>query len=382
MPDAPLTPDKRTLEIDPDLVEAPPRAPFVELGLVSCFSFLRGASDAVDLVMTARALGYDAIGIADANSFAGIVRVHTESTTLKLRPVIGARIETVEGLTFLAYPKDRAAYGRLCQLISAGRMSTLTGEWQEKGVCEISLAMLADPVTTDHISPAGAIKDTSPAGQYLLANGVEKASFNSYGARRGNDRVMTRGTFANVRIKNLMCPGIEGGYTQYFGVEEVPAPDTTIEAFEGATPTFIYDACMAYQDAGIPLVVIGGEQYGAGSSRDWAAKGTALLGVKAVIAESFERIHRSNLVGMGVIPFEFTGGDTRKTLGLKGDETVSIAGLDTIQPLQEVPCTITMADGTVKEITLKCRIDTAIEIEYIEHGGVLHYVLRNLAQAA
>ncbi|MEM9310285.1 MAG: error-prone DNA polymerase [Pseudomonadota bacterium] len=144
MPDAPLTPDKRTLEIDPDLVEAPPRAPFVELGLVSCFSFLRGASDAVDLVMTARALGYDAIGIADANSFAGIVRVHTEATTLKLRPVIGARIETVEGLTFLAYPKDRAAYGRLCQLISAGRMSTLTGEWQEKGVCEISLAMLAD----------------------------------------------------------------------------------------------------------------------------------------------------------------------------------------------------------------------------------------------
>ncbi|MEM1197556.1 MAG: PHP domain-containing protein, partial [Pseudomonadota bacterium] len=144
MPDAPLTPDKRTLEIDPDLIEAPERAPFVELGLVSCFSFLRGASDAVDLVMTARALGYDAIGIADANSFAGIVRVHTEAATLKLRPVIGARIETVEGLTFLAYPKNRAAYGRLCQLISAGRMRTLEGEWQEKGVCEISLAMLAE----------------------------------------------------------------------------------------------------------------------------------------------------------------------------------------------------------------------------------------------
>ncbi|MEL6488177.1 MAG: PHP domain-containing protein, partial [Pseudomonadota bacterium] len=143
MPDAPLTPDKRTLEIDPDLIEAPERAPFVELGLVSCFSFLRGASDAVDLVMSARALGYDAIGIADANSFAGIVRIHTEARTLKLRPVIGARIETVEGLAFLAYPKTRAAYGRLCQLISAGRMSTLEGEWQEKGVCEISLAMLA-----------------------------------------------------------------------------------------------------------------------------------------------------------------------------------------------------------------------------------------------
>ena len=158
MPDAPLTPDKRTLEIDPDLVEAPPRAPFVELGLVSCFSFLRGASDAVDLVMTARALGYDAIGIADANSFAGIVRVHTESTTLKLRPVIGARIETVEGLTFLAYPKDRASYGRLCQLNSAGRMSTLTGEWQEKCGCEISLAMLADHahgVQLILLSPAG-----------------------------------------------------------------------------------------------------------------------------------------------------------------------------------------------------------------------------------
>ena len=139
---------------------------------------------------------------------------------------------------------------------------------------------------------------------------------------------------------------------------------------------------MAYKAEGTPLVVFGGEQYGAGSSRDWAAKGTALLGVKAVIAESFERIHRSNLVGMGVIPFEFTGGDTRKTLGLTGQETVSISGLDTIKPLQEVPCTIEMADGTVKEITLKCRIDTEVEIEYIENGGVLHYVLRNLAQAA
>ena len=151
MPDAPLTPDKRTLEIDPDLVEAPERAPFVELGLVSCFSFLRGASDAVDLVMTARALGYDAIGIADANSFAGIVRVYTEAATLKMHPVIGARIETVEGLTFLAYPKDRAAYGRLCQLISAGRMNTLEGDWQEKGVCEISLSMLAERAQGVHL---------------------------------------------------------------------------------------------------------------------------------------------------------------------------------------------------------------------------------------
>ncbi|WP_299867756.1 aconitate hydratase AcnA [uncultured Roseobacter sp.] len=228
------------------------------------------------------------------------------------------------------------------------------------------LAILGDMITTDHISPAGSFKDTTPAGQYLIERQVPQREFNSYGSRRGNHEVMMRGTFANIRIKNEMLDGVEGGYTK--------GPD--------GDQTSIYDAAMAYQEAGTPLVVFGGEQYGAGSSRDWAAKGTALLGVKAVIAESFERIHRSNLVGMGVIPFEFTGGDTRKSLGLTGEETVSISGLDTIQPLQEVPCTITMADGSVKEITLKCRIDTAIEIEYIEHGGVLHYVLRNLAQAA
>ncbi|MGB7243126.1 MAG: aconitate hydratase AcnA [Sulfitobacter sp.] len=228
------------------------------------------------------------------------------------------------------------------------------------------LAILGDMITTDHISPAGSFKDTTPAGQYLVDRQVPQREFNSYGSRRGNHEVMMRGTFANIRIKNEMLDGVEGGYTK--------GPD--------GVQTSIYDAAMAHQAAGTPLVIFGGEQYGAGSSRDWAAKGTALLGVKAVIAESFERIHRSNLVGMGVIPFEFTGGDSRKSLGLTGDETVSIAGLDTITPLQEVPCTITMADGTVKEITLKCRIDTAIEIEYIEHGGVLHYVLRNLAKAA
>ncbi|MGD9294287.1 MAG: aconitate hydratase AcnA [Roseobacter sp.] len=228
------------------------------------------------------------------------------------------------------------------------------------------LAILGDMITTDHISPAGSFKETTPAGQYLIERQVPVREFNSYGSRRGNHEVMMRGTFANIRIKNEMLDGVEGGYTK--------GPD--------GKQTSIYDAAMAYQDAGIPLVVFGGEQYGAGSSRDWAAKGTALLGVKAVIAESFERIHRSNLVGMGVIPFEFTGSDTRKSLGLTGDEKVSISGLDTIQPLQEVPCTITMADGSSKEITLKCRIDTAIEIEYIEHGGVLHYVLRNLAKAA
>ena len=227
------------------------------------------------------------------------------------------------------------------------------------------LAVLGDMITTDHISPAGSFKADTPAGQYLVDRQVSPREFNSYGSRRGNHEVMMRGTFANIRIKNEMLDGVEGGYTK--------GPD--------GNQTSIYEAAMAHQANGTPLVIFGGEQYGAGSSRDWAAKGTALLGVKAVISESFERIHRSNLVGMGVIPFEFTNGASRKSLGLTGEETVSISGLDTIQPLQEVPCTITMADGTVHEISLKCRIDTAIEIEYIEHGGVLHYVLRSLAAA-
>jgi aconitate hydratase len=228
------------------------------------------------------------------------------------------------------------------------------------------LALLGDMITTDHISPAGSFKETTPAGQYLIERQVAPREFNSYGSRRGNHEIMMRGTFANIRIKNEMLDGVEGGYTK--------GPD--------GAETSIFDAAMAHQEAGTPLVVFGGEQYGAGSSRDWAAKGTALLGVKAVIAESFERIHRSNLVGMGVIPFEFTGGDTRKSLGLQGDETIAIAGLDTIEPLQEVPLTITYADGTKKTIQVKCRIDTGVEIEYIENGGVLHYVLRNLAKAA
>jgi aconitate hydratase len=227
------------------------------------------------------------------------------------------------------------------------------------------LAILGDMVTTDHISPAGSFKETTPAGRYLTDRQVAPREFNSYGSRRGNHEVMMRGTFANIRIRNEMLDGVEGGYSL--------GPD--------GEQTSIFDAAMAWKDQGTPLVIFAGEQYGAGSSRDWAAKGTALLGVKAVIAESFERIHRSNLVGMGVIPFEFTGGDTRKSLGLKGDETVSIHGLDTIKPLEVVPCTITFGDGSTKTIQLKCRIDTGIEIEYIENGGVLHYVLRHLAVA-
>ena len=228
------------------------------------------------------------------------------------------------------------------------------------------LAVLGDMITTDHISPAGSFPVSSPAGQYLTERQVAPREFNSYGSRRGNHEVMMRGTFANIRIKNEMLPGVEGGFTK--------GPD--------GQQASIYDASMAYQEAGVPLVVFGGEQYGAGSSRDWAAKGTNLLGVKAVIAESFERIHRSNLVGMGVVPFEFTAGETRKTLGLTGDEVVSISGLSgDLKPLSTLPCTITYPDGTVKEIQIKCRIDTEVEIEYVENGGVLHYVLRNLAKA-
>ena len=229
------------------------------------------------------------------------------------------------------------------------------------------LAMLGDSVTTDHISPAGSFKADHPAGRYLMDRQVPQREFNSYGSRRGNHEGMMRGTFANIRIRNEMLDGVEGGYTLGPDGEQMP----------------IYDAAMAYQEQGNPLVIVAGKEYGTGSSRDWAAKGTALLGVKAVIAESFERIHRSNLVGMGVIPLEFTGGDDRHSLGLTGAETVDITGLaGDLSPQAEVPAVITYADGKTKEITLKCRIDTAVEIEYVENGGVLHYVLRNLAKSA
>ncbi|MEC5126512.1 aconitate hydratase AcnA [Verrucomicrobiales bacterium BCK34] len=241
------------------------------------------------------------------------------------------------------------------------------------------LGIFGDSVTTDHISPAGAIKDTSPAGQYLLENGVEKASFNSYGARRGNDRVMTRGTFANVRIKNQMCPGIEGGYTQFFGSSEVPAPDTAIEAFGSAKPTFIYNASMAYQEEGTPLVVIGGDDYGMGSSRDWAAKGTRLLGVSAVVTKSFERIHRSNLIGMGVLPLNFVDpADYDKVKGLV-DATFDIVGIaGELKPMQTATMIAHKADGTTIEVPLKVRLDTPAEVDYYNAGGILPYVLNQI----
>jgi len=224
------------------------------------------------------------------------------------------------------------------------------------------LAILGDSVTTDHISPAGSIKEDSPGGKFLMANQVSKKDFNSYGSRRGHHEVMMRGTFANIRIKNEMVPGVEGGFSTYGG-ETMP----------------IYDAAMRHKEDGTPLVVIGGKEYGTGSSRDWAAKGTILLGVRMVIVESFERIHRSNLVGMGVLPLQFKEGDTRQSLGLAATDTFSIRGLADLTPGQDITVEVTRADGSSFSFTALCRIDTANEMEYYRHGGILHYVLRKLA---
>ncbi len=231
-------------------------------------------------------------------------------------------------------------------------------------ICEArALAVFGDSITTDHISPAGAIKAASPAGSYLSEHDVPRAEYNSYGARRGNHEVMMRGTFANIRIRNKMLAGVEGGMTRGPDGETMP----------------IYDAAMAYQENSTPLVVIAGKEYGTGSSRDWAAKGTILLGVRAVIAESYERIHRSNLVGMGVLPLQFPEGEGANTLGLDGSETFSIAGIAAIEPRQDVEIQVTNADGSTRTITARCRIDTYNELEYYRAGGILHYVLRNLA---
>ena len=225
------------------------------------------------------------------------------------------------------------------------------------------LSLFHDSITTDHISPAGAIKGDSPAGQYLVEHQVRPIEFNSYGSRRGNHEVMMRGTFANIRIKNQMLDDVEGGYSKHY-----PSGD------QGA----MYDVAMRYADEGVPLVVFAGKEYGTGSSRDWAAKGTRLLGVRAVIAQSFERIHRSNLVGMGVLPAVFTGDDNWESLGMKGDEKVTIRGLDSLTPRQNLEAEIEYADGSTKTITLLSRIDTEDELDYFNNGGILHYVLRNL----
>jgi aconitate hydratase len=228
------------------------------------------------------------------------------------------------------------------------------------------LVSVGDSVTTDHISPAGSIKKDSPAGKFLIESGVSVADFNQYGARRGNDRVMTRGTFANIRLKNLLAPGTEGGVTKYLPTGEI---------------TSIYDASMQYKASGTPLVVLAGAEYGTGSSRDWAAKGTYLLGIRCVIATSFERIHRSNLVGMGVLPLQFREGESRESLDLDGTEVFEIALDDNLKPRQAVEVTARKADGSAVHFVTTCRIDTPVEVKYYRNGGILHTVLRDLAKS-
>jgi aconitate hydratase len=229
------------------------------------------------------------------------------------------------------------------------------------------LALLGDSITTDHISPAGSFKKTTPAGEYLAERQILPKDFNSYGSRRGNHEIMMRGTFANIRIRNEMLDNVEGGYTKHY-----PSGDQLP----------IYDAAMRYKAEGVPLVAFVGREYGTGSSRDWAAKGTMLLGIRAVIAESFERIHRSNLVGMGILPLVFKDGMSRKTLELIGDETIDILGLEALSPRMDVEMSIHRANGTIDKATLLCRVDTKDEVMYYENGGILQYVLRNMAKAA
>jgi aconitate hydratase len=246
------------------------------------------------------------------------------------------------------------------------------------------LCLLGDSVTTDHISPAGSISAKTPAGKYLMAHGVPQADFNSYGSRRGNDRVMVRGTFANIRVRNHLAPGTEGGWSKYLG---------TSNGLKTGEVSSIFDVACAYGSASTsdldikpranatPLVVLAGADYGMGSSRDWAAKGTFLLGVKAVIAASFERIHRSNLVGMGVLPLLFPAGQTWQTLGLTGEETFDIPIDDTLQPLSKIKVTATKSDGKVTSFEASVRIDTPVELEYFRNGGILHTVLRKLLKS-
>jgi aconitate hydratase len=227
------------------------------------------------------------------------------------------------------------------------------------------LVKVGDSVTTDHISPAGSIAVNSPAGQYLLERGVAPHDFNSYGSRRGNDRVMTRGTFANIRLKNQLAPGTEGGFTMNFCTGVV---------------TTIYDASLSYARNGVPTIVLAGDDYGMGSSRDWAAKGTYLLGARAVIAKSFERIHRSNLIGMGVLPLQFRPGEDAGSLGLDGTETYTIEVDDAVQPRQDVTVWATKQTGKRTRFTVTCRLDTPVEVDYYRNGGILHTVLRSIFQ--
>ncbi len=293
-------------------------------------------------------------------------KLYTDFATLnpkwnEIPGTVGDVFEWNKASTYVQEPPFFTGFG-----MSAGTIGEIKGARP--------LGIFGDSVTTDHISPAGAIKKASPAGKFLTEAGVAFEDFNSYGSRRGNDRIMTRGTFANVRIKNLMCPGTEGGVTKCFAQKACGC--------EPGTVVPIYDAAMSYQQEGTPLMIFAGQEYGTGSSRDWAAKGTALLGVKAVVAQSFERIHRSNLCGMGVIPFQFPEGMTAQTLKLDGTETFDLLGLsDDIKPMSDATLVIHRANGTEERVTLKSRIDTAIEVEYVRHGGILPYVLRQLLGA-
>jgi aconitate hydratase len=252
------------------------------------------------------------------------------------------------------------------------------------------LALLGDSVTTDHISPAGNIPKDSPAGKYLIENGVKPIDFNSYGARRGNDRVMVRGTFANIRLRNFLAPGTEGGVTRYLGTSIAPpTPIAAGDKKKGLEPTpattevgaimSIYDAAMLYKAANVPTIVLAGAEYGTGSSRDWAAKGTSLLGVRAVVAQSFERIHRSNLVLMGVLPLQFLTGESWKSLGLTGEEVYEIIGLNSLlQPRSVLTVQAIAPDGFATQFQATVRIDTPVEMDYYRNGGILQTVLRRL----
>ncbi len=332
----------------------------------------------VDIDMTAEPLGQDKDGndvyLRDLWPTLEEIRDVMESA---LKPEIFRRLYT----DFSAQnPKWNEIHGSVGQLYGWDEKSTYIQHppffenfsMQSGRIAEIRgarpLGIFGDSVTTDHISPAGAIKPASPAGKYLLEHGVEPPDFNSYGSRRGNDCVMTRGTFANVRIKNLMVPGIEGGVTKYFG-------DGVAEGEQMS----IYDAAERYKADGTPLVILAGQEYGTGSSRDWAAKGTMLLGVKAVVAQSYERIHRSNLVGMGVLPLQFENGVSAQSLGLDGSETFDVLGLsEDVKARQKLVLRITRRDGRTEEIPVSLRIDTPIEVDYYRHGGILPFVLREL----
>ncbi|MFZ5521106.1 MAG: aconitate hydratase AcnA [Pseudomonadota bacterium] len=278
--------------------------------------------------------------------------------------------EQIKGVSGQVYTWPTSTYIAKPPFFDGFEMTPAASETGVKGAR--IMALFGDSITTDHISPAGSIKEASPAGKYLIEHGVQKADFNSYGSRRGNHEVMMRGTFANVRIKNLMIPPREDGSREEGGL-------TLFQP--GNEKMFIYDAAMKYIEQGTPTVIFAGEEYGTGSSRDWAAKGTQLLGIKAVVARSFERIHRSNLVGMGVLPLQFLGEDSWMSLGLKGDETIDIEVGEDIRPQQDATLVIQKADGSTQRVTVRLRIDTPIEVDYYKHGGILPFVLRQLLAA-